>query len=388
MRDFTFENSTKVYFGKNSIENNLAKELKKYGPNILLGYGRNSIKKSGLYDKIKSILLKEGKVITEFSDIMENPTYDKVLEGANLVSLNQIDLILAVGGGSVMDCCKAVSIVSNASASAWEDFWMKRTEVNFDPIPLGMIPTIAASGSEVNGGAVITNKHYNIKTDIDYPEFNPKFSILDPNLLMTLSKEQLASSGFDIFTHLFEAYLSDPDKSNVTDDVIISLMKSLFVNMRKLINNKCNYEALSNLMWISSLAEIRITKMGKELNFQAHNIEHQLSAYTNCNHGMGLAVIFPSYCKFVYKSKMEKFRRFSLEVLGAESSLDTESACIFAINAITVFINELGLPSNLRQLGIIDKQIISKVAKTTIITEESSKIFSREKIEELLFNSY
>lgn len=211
MNNFIFENSTKVYFGKGSVKEFLAGSIKEYGNNVMLAYGGGSIKKNGVYDEINSILKAEGKNVIEFSGIMSNPTYSKVKEGAKLARDNNIDMILAVGGGSVMDCCKAVSLAAAYDGDIWADYWEKSGVVYFDPIPLGVIVTVAGTGSECNGGAVITNEEKKIKTGRDYPKCNPKFAIMDPEYTFSVPKLQTASGGFDILSHIMETYFSKTD---------------------------------------------------------------------------------------------------------------------------------------------------------------------------------
>ena len=293
MNNFIFENSTKVYFGKGSVKEFLAGSIKEYGNNVMLAYGGGSIKKNGVYDEINSILKAEGKNVIEFSGIMSNPTYSKVKEGAKLARDNNIDMILAVGGGSVMDCCKAVSLAAAYDGDIWADYWEKSGVVYFDPIPLGVIVTVAGTGSECNGGAVITNEEKKIKTGRDYPKCNPKFAIMDPEYTFSVPKLQTASGGFDILSHIMETYFSKTDDDNVSDDISEALMKSIIKNLPAALENPKYYIARSNLMWAATMAENRIIKLGKQCDFQAHQIEHQLGAYTNCNHGCGLAVIHP-----------------------------------------------------------------------------------------------
>ena len=278
MNPFTFENSTKVYFGTGCVAQNLPRLLADCGPKVLLGYGGGSIKKNGIYAEVTRILAAGGKTVTEFNGIGANPTYGKVQEGVELVKKQGIDFILAVGGGSVMDCCKAVALSARCGGNAWERFWTHRGQIDFTPVPLGVIVTLPATGSEVNGNAVITNEAARVKTDRDYPQCNAKFALLDPTYTYTLPTDQLTAGGFDILSHIMETYFSKPDQDNVSDSISEALMSSVIRNLRLARLNPNDYAARSNLMWCASMAENRIIKLGKELDFQCHQIEHQLSA--------------------------------------------------------------------------------------------------------------
>lgn len=389
MRDFVFENSTKIYFGKNSIEDYLITELENYGDTVLLGYGMGSIKKNGIYDIILSKLREAGKNIIDFPNIMSNPTLAKAKEGVELVKDYKVDLILAVGGGSVIDCCKAVSLMARYGGNAWEDYWLKEGVIDFEPISLGTVVTMPASGSEVNGGAVITNEGSKIKTDRDYPELNPKFSFLNPSYMISLSDYQIRVGGFDILSHIMETFFSRPNEDNTSDDISIALMKGTIRSLKKLSKNRNDYTASSNLMWNASLAENRLIKMGKEKDFMAHNIAHQISAYTNSNHGNTLAVIQPNYYKRVYKHGISKFKKFALDVweVNEEGKTDDEIARE-GIDCLVNFIKSLSLKENLRSLGVKDRSLLIKIAKSCSISKGSYKILTYEDILSILKESY
>ena len=389
MNNFIFENSTKVYFGRGSVKEFLADKIKTYAGAVMLAYGGGSVKKNGIYDEVRQILVGEGKEIVEFSGIMPNPTYQKVLEGASLVRAHHVGLILGVGGGSVMDCCKAVSMAAVYDGDLWSDYWEKRGVVYFDPIPLGVIVTAAGTGSEMNGGAVITNQDKKIKTGMDYPECNPKFALMDPEYTMSVPKIQTASGGFDILSHIMETYFSCPDEDNVSDDIAEALMKSVVKNLPKAIENPEDYTARSNLMWASSMAENRIIKLGKRTDFQAHQIEHQIGVYTDCNHGCGLAVIQPVYYRYIYKENPKKFARFAQNVWDISS--DGKKECALAlegIQALERFIAEIGLPTTLKELGIDNKALLSEIAASCNISRGSYKHMTEKDILTILNESY
>lgn len=385
MNNFIFENGTKVFFGKGCVKEFLAGNLNRYGNNVMLAYGGSSIKNNGVYDEIKQILENEGKNVVEFSGIMSNPTYAKVMEGAALAKENNIDVILGVGGGSVMDCCKAVSLAAAYDGDIWEDFWEKNGVVYFDPIPLGVVVTVTGTGSECNGGAVITNEEKKVKTGRDYPKCNPKFALMDPEYTFSVPKRQTASGGFDILSHIMETYFSEPDEDNISDDISEALMRSVIRNLPKALEDPKDYTARSNLMWAATMAENRLIKLGKACDFQAHQIEHQLGAYTNCNHCCGLAVIHPVYYRYIYKDGLKKFVRFARNVWDVKSDgMTDEETALAGIEALAGFIKEIGLPSTLRELGMTDKVSLPEIAGSCNIAPGSYGNMTKEAILEIL----
>lgn len=385
MNNFIFENSTKVFFGSSCVDEFLASNINEYGKNVMLAYGGKSIKKNGIYDSIVKILTDNNKIITEFSDIMPNPTYKKVQEGARLAKENHIDLILAVGGGSVMDCCKAVSLAAAYDGDIWTDYWEKNGVIFFDPIPLGVIVTVTGTGSECNGGAVITNEEKKIKTGRDYPKLNPKFALLDPKYTYTVPTLQTASGGFDILSHIMETYFSVSDEDNISDDISEALMRSVIRNLPVAIKNPTDYTSRSNLMWAATMAENRIIKLGKKCDFQAHQIEHQIGAYTDCNHGCGLAVIHPTYYRHIYKNGLSKFVKFAKNVWNVNTSgKSDEEIALSGINELENFIAEIGLPNSLQSLGLTDKSILPEIANSCNISPGSYGDMTTEKILEIL----
>lgn len=389
MNNFIFENSTKVYFGKGCVREFLACKLKDYGNNIMLAYGGSSIKKNGIYDEVCDILHENGKNIIEFSGIMPNPTYNKVLEGITLAKEQRVDLILGVGGGSVMDCCKAISLGAAYKGDIWSDYWEKNGLIYFEPVPLGVIVTVTGTGSECNGGAVITNEEKKVKTGRDYPKCNPKFALLDPTYTMTVPKLQTASGGFDILSHIMETYFSKADEDNVSDDISEALMKSVIKNLPDALENPDDYIARSNLMWAATMAENRIIKLGKTCDFQAHQIEHQLGAYTDCNHGCGLAVIHPTYYRHIYKNGMSKFIRFAANVWNVPTEGKTEDeVALEGIQALENFIKQIGLPTTLRELGLSNKDILPEIAESCNISPGSYGDMNKKAILDILNKCY
>lgn len=383
MNNFIFQNLTKVYFGEGCVKEYLDYLTKPYNT-VMIAYGGGSIKKNGVYDEVAGILKKAGKNIVEFSGIMANPTYAKVQEGAKLARETDADMILAIGGGSVMDCCKAVSLAAKYDGDIWEDFWARQGVITVDTLPLGMIVTVAGTGSECNGGAVITNEEKKIKTGRDYPQLNARFALMDPVYTYSVPAGQMVSGSFDILSHIMETYFSEPNEDNVSDDIMEALMKSVIRNLRTAIRTPKDYTARSNLMWDATMAENRLIKMGKKCDFQCHNMEHQLGAYTDCNHGKGLAVLHPVYYRHIYKDGLPKFVRFAENVWGIQRRGQTDEEIAKAgVEALADFIKEIGLSTTLKELGVTDRSILKEIAYSCGISAGSYKKMTHEEILEI-----
>lgn len=377
MQKFVYEYPTKVYFGEGAAKEHLAGAVAGYGQNVMLAYGGGSVKKNGIYDEVKKILEDAGKKVTDFNGIMSNPTYAKVQEGAELAKKEKIDLILAVGGGSVIDCCKIVASQAKTDKDLWE---MEMTEHRFptDVIPMGAVVTASGTGAEMNGGAVITNEEKVIKAGMAAAA--PRFAILDPAYTASVPRMQVISGAFDTLSHAMETYLGSSDQDNVSDDVVLAVMRNTVVNMRRLMGNIDDMQARGNLMWDSAMAENGILKVGRVTDFQAHQIEHQLGAYTDCNHGQGLAVIHPAYYRHIVKDAQEKFTRFAKEVFGA----DTAEA---GVEALADFIRECGLPARMGELKSkveITPELLRNVADMCNVIKCGPRELSRDEIYDIL----
>lgn len=384
MNNFIFENSTKAIFGKGCVKEYLACLVGHYGPNVLLAYGGGSIKRNGVYDEVYEILRTAGKNIYEFSGIMPNPTYAKVQEGAKLARENHIDLILAVGGGSVMDCCKAVSMAAAYPGDLWADFWARPGVVDFEPVPLGIIVTVSGTGSEMNGGAVITSEELKIKTGRDYPKCNAKFALMDPTYTFSVPTFQMVSGGFDTLSHIMEIYFSQPDEENVSDDIAEALMRGVIRDLRAAIKDPTDYTARSNLMWEATMAENRIIKLGKKTDSECHMMEHQLGAYLDCNHGAGLAVLHPVYYRHICEAGASKFARFATRVWGIAPEGKTEAELAHAgVEVLANFIKEIGLPTTLRELGVTEATPLKEIADSCPLAPGSYKKMTHEEILEI-----
>ena len=384
MNNFLFENGTKAIFGKGCVKEYLACFLRNYGDTVMLAYGGGSIKKNGIYDEILEILKTKEKNIIEFDGIMANPTYAKVLEGAKLARENHVDVILAVGGGSVLDCCKAVSMAARYEGDVWDNFWAKPGIIDFEPLPLGVVVTVAGTGSEMNGGAVITNEQLKIKTGRDYPKCNPKLALLDPTYTYSVPMKQMVSGGFDTLSHIMEIYFSEPDEPNVSDDIAEALMRGVIRDLRSAIKNPQDYTARSNLMWEATMAENRIIKLGKKTDFECHMMEHQLGAFTNCNHGAGLAVLHPVYYRHICENGAAKFARFATEVWKIPAAGKSETELAHAgVEALADFIREIGLPTSLRELGVTEATDLKRIADSCACVQGAYKIMNKEEILEI-----
>ena len=381
MNNFIFENKTKVYFGKGGVKEYLGSLLVNYGETVMLAYGGGSIKRNGVYDEVTAILHDAGKTVIEFSGIMPNPTYAKVQEGAKLARDNHIDLILAVGGGSVSDCCKIVS----AQANLDEDIWEMQTVEHALPnkfIPLGTIVTVFGTGSEMNNGAVITNEDKKIKGALWGAQAD--FAFLDPTYTMSVPMKQVISGAFDTFSHAMETYFGKPDDNNLSDDINEAVMRSTIRNIRVLLTDPENYDARSELAWASAMAENGILKIGKVTDFQCHMIEHQLGAYTNCNHGAGLAVIHPVLYRHICKDGAARFARFARNVWGIAPLSNDEETALAGVEALAAFIKEIGLPTTFAELGIPADSDLRAVADSTVLTAGCCKKLTHDEVYEIL----
>ena len=377
MQKFVYEYPTKVYFGEGAAKEHLAEAVSAYGHNVMLAYGGGSVKKNGIYDDVKEILEGAGKKVTDFSGIMSNPTYAKVQEGAELAKKENIDFILAVGGGSVIDCCKIVAVQAKTEEDLWE---MEMTEHKFptEVIPMGAIVTASGTGAEMNGGAVITNEEKVIKAGMAAAA--PRFAVLDPAYTMSVPRMQVISGAFDTLSHAMETYFGNSDQDNVSDDVALSIMRNTVVNMRRLMGNINDIQARGNLMWDSAMAENGILKVGRVTDFQAHQLEHQLGAYTDCNHGQGLAVIHPAYYRHIVKDAEDKFTRFAKEVFGADTAEK-------GVEALADFIKECGLPTKMGELKSkveITPEVLRNVADTCNVIKCNPRELSRDEIYDIL----
>ena len=341
--DFSYSNPTIIHFGKEAL-NNLGGELASYGKTVLLVYGKNAIKKNGLYDQVIAILKEAGKTVVELSGVMPNPTYDKMQEGCALVCNHGVDLILAVGGGSVIDCAKGIAVSAYCEEEPFKKYWLDYQPLSNRTVPVASILTMAGTGSEMNGGSVITHEAMKIKGGRVFPpEVYPKFSILNPEYTYTVSQYQMVSGVFDTMSHLMEQYFCGND-NNTTDYLIEALLRSSIDNLRVALKNPEDYEARSNIMWNATMALNTLTGLSKTQDWEVHMIEHQLGAYTDCAHGMGLAAISLPYYRHIMPYGVDKFARFATVVwnIPAEGTSKDELAKA-GIDALETFCKECGI---------------------------------------------
>ena len=382
MNTFTYSYPVKVYFGEKAAANSLPAELAKVGPNVLLAYGGGSIKKAGIYDELMEILKAAGKTVTEFSGIMSNPTYEKVQEGAKLVKENDIDFILAVGGGSVIDCCKIVSAQAKLAEDIWELEYGKGGRPS-EFIPMGAVVTAFGTGAEMNNGAVITNEEKMLKSALWGAFYD--FAILDPAYTMTMPLKQVISGAFDSLSHSMETYMGSPREVNLSDEINEATQRNIIRNIRATLKDPQDIQARSELIWDAAMAENGILKIGKVTDFQCHMLEHQLGAYTDCNHGQGLAVLHPALYRHMMPEANKQFARLAVEVWGISPDGKTESELAEAfVNALAAFIREIGLPTTFAEMNIHADTDYKAIADSTILTGGCAKKFTKEELLEVL----
>ena len=382
MNPFTYSYPVKVYFGEKAAANNLALELAKVGPNVLLAYGGGSIKKNGVYDELIGILKGAGKTVTEFTGIMSNPTYAKVQEGAVLAKEKNIDFILAVGGGSVIDCCKIISAQAKLDKDIWElEYTDQKQPTEF--IPMGAVVTAFGTGAEMNNGAVITNEETMLKSALWGAFYS--FAILDPAYTMTMPMKQVISGAFDSLSHSMETYMGSPREVNLSDEINEATQRNIIRNIRATLKDPQDIQARSELNWAAAMAENGILKIGKVTDFQCHMLEHQLGAYTDCNHGQGLAVLHPVLYKHMMPEANQQFARMATEVWGIDPSGKTEAelAADF-VDALADFIREIGLPTTFAEMDIPADTDYKAIADSTVLTGGCAKKFTKEELLEVL----
>ena len=380
MDNFIYQYPIKQYFGAGCAEEAIKTELKKVGGNVLLAYGGGSLKRTGLYDKLRTWLEASDKNVTDFGGIMPNPTYAKVQEGVQLVRENNIDFILAVGGGSVIDCCKIVSAQALLDEDIW-DMWYVGHRLPTEFISMGAVVTASGTGAEQNNGAVITHEEKKLKQPL-FGAFH-SFAVLDSDLTKTVPMKQVISGAFDTLSHYMEIYMGKPQATNLSDEINEAVMRNVITNLRRLIRNPDDDFARGELMWASAMAENGMLKLGKQTDFQCHMIEHAVGAYTDCNHGQGLAVIHPALYHRLLEAGKEKLARMAETVWGVKGTTIEETA-MRGIEALEAFIREIGLPTHWSEMGITDESMLRAAADTCFITPGCCRQLTRDEIFELL----
>ena len=385
--NFAYCNPTKLYFGENSLTY-LNTELPKYGSNVVLIYGGGSVKKNGIYDAVTEILKANGKNVAEISGVMPNPTLAKLYEGIEIARNHHADLLLAVGGGSVCDYAKAVSVSVNCEEDPWEKYYLRFEEPDCETLPVGCVLTMVGTGSEMNAGSVITNQATKQKIGHVFADeaIMPKFSILNPRFTMTLPHYQMVSGIYDIFNHICEQYFSGED-DNTSDYISEGLMRSLLYSSRIANANPQDYEARSNIMWTATWALNTLVACGKSTDWMVHMLGQAVGGYTNATHGMTLAAVSLPYYRYIMQYGLAKFKRFAINVWDVDPQGKSDSQIAEeGLAAMENWMNELGLVMNITELGATN-DMIEGIADVTIVMPGGYKVLERDEIIRILRES-
>ena len=381
--NFSYCNPTKLYFGEDSLDC-LREELPKYGKNVMLVYGGGSIKRNGIYDQVVKLLNESGKNVFEDPGVMPNPTVEKLYEGCRIARENQVNLILAVGGGSVCDYAKAVSVSAHCEEDPWEKYYLRMEDVDNRIIPVGCVLTMVGTGSEMNGGAVITNHKTKLKIGHVFGEnVFPKFSILNPAFTFTLPRYQMIAGFYDIMSHILEQYFSGED-DNTSDYIMEGLLKSLIHSTRIAAQHPTDYEARSNVMWIATWALNTLVAKGKTTDWMVHMIGQSIGAYTDATHGMTLSAVSMAYYRFIMPYGLAKFRRFAVNVweVNPEGKSD-EAVAEEGLGRMERYMRELGLVMDIRELGVTE-EMLDGIAAGTIAMDGGYRAPDHGEILEIL----
>lgn len=382
--NFSYCNPTKLYFGEDSLDC-LREELPKYGENVMLVYGGGSIKRNGIYDQVVKLLDESGKNVFEDPGVMPNPTVEKLYEGCRIARENQVDLILAVGGGSVCDYAKAVSVSAHCEEDPWEKYYLRMEDVDNRIIPVGCVLTMVGTGSEMNGGAVITNHKTKLKIGHVFGEnVFPKFSILNPAFTFTLPRYQMIAGFYDIMSHILEQYFSGEDDNTSDYNIMEGLLKSLIHSTRIAVQHPTDYEARSNIMWIATWALNTLVAKGKTTDWMVHMIGQSIGAYTDATHGMTLSAVSMAYYRFIMPYGLAKFRRFAVNVweVNPEGKSD-EAVAEEGLGRMERYMRELGLVMDIRELGVTE-EMLDGIAAGTIAMDGGYRAPDHGEIVEIL----
>ena len=383
---FSYSNPTKLYFGEDSL-NYLKDELQKYGNNVQLVYGGGSIKKYGIYDSIMDILKASGKSVFEDGGVMPNPTVEKLYEGCRIARENQVDLILTVGGGSVCDYAKAVSVSAFCDEDPWDKYYLRMEDVDNKIIPVGCVLTMVGTGSEMNGGAVITNHNTNLKIGHVFGEnVFPKFSILNPAYTFTLPRYQMVAGFYDIMSHILEQYFSGED-DNTSDYIMEGMLKSMIHSSRIAVKNPLDYEARSNIMWTATWALNTLVSKGKTTDWMVHMIGQSVGAYTDATHGMTLSAVSMAYYRFLMPYGLAKFKRYAVNVWDVDPAGKTdEELAAEGLKQMDSYMKELGLVMSICELGVTE-EMIEGIANGTFVMDGGYKVLTHDEIVQILKES-
>ena len=385
--NFSYKNATKLYFGDDSLKY-LNDELPKYGKNVQLIYGGGSIRKNGIYDEIIKILNENGKNIIEDAGVMPNPTVEKLREGVRIARENNVDLLLAVGGGSCCDYAKAVSVSVHCDEDPWDKYYIRFEEPTCEILPVGCILTMAGTGSEMNAGAVITNHEQKLKIGhVFSDEVMPKFSILNPKFTFSLPVRQMVAGIYDIFNHICEQYFSGDD-DNTSDYIAEALMRSLIHSSLIAIENPEDYEARSNIMWTATWALNTLISRGKSTDWMVHMIGQSVGAYTDATHGMTLSAVSLPYYRYIMPYGIRKFRRFAEEVWNISSEGKPEDKIAEeGLAAMEAWMRKIGVAMNIKELGATE-DMIDGITEGTIILDGGYKVLTKDEVREIVKMSF
>lgn len=386
--NFNYSNPTKLYFGDDA-QKNLSEELKNYGTKVLLTYGGGSIKANGIYDEVIAALRAAGKEVIELPGVMPNPTTEKLYEGAKLAWENDVDLILAVGGGSTIDYAKAVSVSAWYDGDPWEKFYLQQDDPGSSQriIPVGSVLTMVGTGSEMNGGSVITNRETKLKIGKVFGEaVMPKFSILNPRYTFSVPQRQMVAGFFDIMSHILEQYFSGED-DNTSDYLAEGLMRSLVHSSRIAVKNPQDYEARSNIMWTATWALNTLIGKGKSQDWMVHMIGQAIGAHTDATHGMTLSGVSIAYYRHILSYGLKKFVRFATAVWDIPAAGKTdEQLANEGLEALLDWMKEIGVATEITSLGVTE-EMLDGIADATIIMNGGFKILTREDVLSILHKS-
>ena len=386
--NFTYCNPTKLYFGEDSLSN-LSTELRKYGQNVVLIYGGGSIKKNGVYEDVTAILKEEGKNVAEIAGVMPNPTVEKLYEGVAIARNHKADFLLAVGGGSVCDYAKAVSVSVHCEEDPWEKYYLNFEEPSCEIVPVGCVLTMVGTGSEMNAGAVITNHKAKLKIGHVFADekIMPKFSVLNPKYTLTLPHYQMVSGIYDIFNHICEQYFSGED-DNTSDYISEGLMRSVIHSSRIANKDSQDYEARSNIMWSATWALNTLIAKAKSTDWMVHMLGQSVGACTDATHGMTLAAVSLPYYRHIMPYGLAKFVRFAKNVWDVDATGKTEEQVASeGLAAMESWMKELGLVMNITDLGATE-DMIPELGRGTIVLPGGYKVPNAEEIEQIFRESF
>lgn len=384
--NFTFHNPTKLYFGEEA-STHLVDELKNYGPVVMLSYGGGSIKRNGIYEAVCGALREAGKTVVEDAGVMPNPTYERVQEGCQRVRDNKVDLILAVGGGSTIDYAKAVSASAYCEEDAWQKYWVRQEWPTCPTVAIGAVLTMVGTGSEMNGGSVITNRQAGFKLGKVFgSDLFPRFTILNPRFTMTVPQYQMVAGFFDIMSHLMEQYFAG-DSDCTTDYLIEGLMRSLVHSSRIAAKNPQDYEARANIMWTATWALNTLLKMGKGGDWEVHQIGHAIGLVTDATHGMTLATVSLPYYRLVMHDGLHQFKRFAENVWGVRSEgKSDEQVADEGLCCLEAWMNEIGLVMHSAELGVTEANL-QAIADAVLILPVGYRTLTRDEVLHILRQS-